>query len=72
MSTSSFINALRQFLAVRGPVKHFRSNRGTNLIGACRELNINIDDPEFKGYLQEQGCTWSFNTPHSSHMGGAW
>ncbi len=72
MSTSSFINALRQFLAVRGPVKHFRSDRGTNFIGACRELNINTDDPELKGYLQEQGCTWSFNAPHSSHMGGAW
>ncbi len=72
MSTSSFINALRRFLAVRGPVKHFRSDRGTNFIGACRELNINTDDPELKGYLQEQGCTWSFNAPHSSHMGGAW
>ncbi len=72
MSTSSFINALRRFLAVRGPVKHFRSDRGTNFIGACRELNISTDDPELKGYLQEQGCTWSFNTPHSSHMGGAW
>ncbi len=72
MSTSSFINALRRFLAVCGPVKHFRSDRGTNFIGACRELNINTDDPELKGYLQEQGCTWSFNAPHSSHMGGAW
>ncbi|GAA6084833.1 uncharacterized protein LOC113098256, partial [Tachysurus ichikawai] len=72
MSTSSFINALRRFLAVRGPVKHFRSDRGTNFIGACRELNINADDPELKGYLQEQGCVWTFNAPHSSHMGGAW
>lgn len=72
MSTSSFINALRRFLAVRGPVKHLRSDRGTNFIGACRELNIKTDDPELKGYLQEQGCTWSFNVPHSSHMGGAW
>ncbi|XP_026147341.1 uncharacterized protein LOC113121247 [Carassius auratus] len=72
MSTSSFINALRRFLAVRGPVKHFRSDRGTNFIGACRELKINADDPELKGYLQEQGCVWTFNAPHSSHMGGAW
>ncbi len=58
MSTSSFINALRRFPVFRGPVKHFRSNRGTNLIAACRELNINTDDPELKVYLQEQGCTW--------------
>lgn len=23
-------------------------------------------------YLQDQGCTLTFNAPHSSHMGGAW
>lgn len=40
MSTSSFINALRRFLSIRGPVKHMRSDRGTNFIGACRELQI--------------------------------
>lgn len=72
MSTSSFINAMRRFLSIRGPVKHLRSDRGTNFIGACRELQINTDDPEIKNYLQEQGCTWTFNAPHSSHMGGAW
>lgn len=49
-----------------------RSDRGTNFIGACRELQVNTDDPEIKSYLQDQGCTWTFNAPHSSHMGGAW
>lgn len=44
MSTSSFINALRRFLSIRGPVKHLRSDRGTNFIGACRELQVNTDD----------------------------
>jgi len=72
MSTSSFINALRRFLSIRGPVRHLRSDRGTNFIGACRELQINTGDPEVKNYLQDQGCTWTFNAPHSSHMGGAW
>lgn len=72
MSTSSFINALRHFLSIRGPVKHLRSDRGMNFIGACRELQVNTDDPEIKNYLQDQGCTWTFNVPHSSHMGGAW
>ena len=72
MSTSSFINSLRRFLSIRGPVKHLRSDRGTNFIGACRELQVNTDDPEIKNYLQDQGCTWTFNAPHSSHMGGAW
>ncbi|KAI7789365.1 hypothetical protein IRJ41_003871 [Triplophysa rosa] len=58
MSTSCFINALRRFFAVRGPSKVFRSDRGTNFIGAY--------------YLSNEGCTWTFNTPHSSHMGGSW
>lgn len=72
MSTSSFINAFRRFLSIRGPIKHLRSDRGTNFIGACRELHLNTDDPELKNFLKEQDCTWTFNAPHSSHMGGAW
>ena len=72
MSTSSFINALRRFFAFRGPSKVFRSDRGTNFIGACRELKISTDDSEIQDYLSEEGCTWTFNTPHSSHMGGSW
>ncbi|XP_049573428.1 uncharacterized protein [Syngnathus scovelli] len=40
LDTSSFINALRRFLAVRGPVKLIRSDRGTNFVGACKELKI--------------------------------
>ncbi|XP_067248458.1 uncharacterized protein [Chanodichthys erythropterus] len=72
LSASSFICALRRFLAVRGPVKHFRSDRGTNFIGAVKELQIDSSDSELKGFLQNQGCTWTFNAPHSSHMGGVW
>lgn len=57
MSTSSFINALRRFLAIRGPVQHLRSDRGTNFVGACRELQINTEDPEIRNFLQDRGCT---------------
>ncbi|XP_057699895.1 uncharacterized protein LOC130920590 [Corythoichthys intestinalis] len=72
MSTSSFINALRRFFAVRGPAKVLRSDRGTNFIGACKELKISTDDSEIQDYLSKEGCTWTFNTPYSSHMGGSW
>ncbi|XP_061819391.2 uncharacterized protein [Nerophis lumbriciformis] len=72
MSTSSFINALRRFTAIRGPVRLLRSDQGTNFIGACRELQINSEDTELKAHLQDKGCTWIFNPPHSSHMGGVW
>ncbi|XP_026109799.1 uncharacterized protein LOC113082140 [Carassius auratus] len=72
MSTSCFINALRRFFAVRGPSKVLRSDRGTNFIGACKELKISTDHPEIQDYLSNEGCTWTFNTPHSSHMVGSW
>ncbi|XP_064469540.1 uncharacterized protein LOC135384259 [Ornithodoros turicata] len=75
MDTSSFINALRRFLALRGPVKQLRSDRGTNFVGACSELKMSAVGFELRKvqrFLSEQGCTWIFNTPHSSHMGGVW
>lgn len=72
MSTSSFINCLRQFFAIRGPSKQLCSDRGRNFIGASRELKINTTNPELTSYLDKQGCTWTFNAPHSSHMGGCW
>ncbi|XP_026156468.1 uncharacterized protein LOC113126589 [Mastacembelus armatus] len=72
LSASSFINALRRFTAIRGPAKLFRSDRGTNFVGACKELQMNTEAPELQSYLRNEGCTWKFNPPHSSHMGGAW
>ena len=38
MDTPSFLNALCRFLALRGPVAQFRSDRGTNFIRARTEL----------------------------------
>lgn len=72
--TSGFINAYRRFTSIRGPVKHIRSDRGSNFIGACKELQIpsNIDFEQVDRYLAERGCKWTFNPPHSSHMGGSW
>lgn len=75
MDTSSFINALRRFFALRGPSKQIRSDCGTNFTGACKELHILLTDPKepnVRRYLGEEGCSWVFNSPHSSHMGGSW
>ena len=32
LTTDAFINALRRFLSIRGPVRQLRSDRGTNLL----------------------------------------
>ena len=39
LDTDSAINAIRRFTARRGPVKHMRSDNGTNLVGAEKELS---------------------------------
>ena len=59
MTSSSFVNALRRLVAVRGKVKTIRSDQGTNFTGA--EVTA-----------KSMGITWRFNPPHSSHMGGLW
>ena len=75
LSSSSFINALRRFLSIRGPVQQFRSDRGTNFVGATEDLSINalfVEDGPVRKFLNDSGIDWLFNPPHSSHMGGAW
>ncbi|XP_055997867.1 uncharacterized protein LOC130047266 [Ostrea edulis] len=75
MSSSCFINALRRFVALHGPVKLIRSDKGTNFIGAVNDLHvnaINVEDNEVQTYLKNNRATWLFNAPHASHMGGVW
>ena len=75
LSSSSFINALRRFMAIRGPVKLFRSDRGTNFVGSTDDLHIdaiNVESSKVKEFLFNSGTKWIFNAPHSSHMGGVW
>lgn len=31
-----------------------------------------MNDAELNSYLSDSGCTWIFNPPHASHMGGSW
>lgn len=69
MDTSSCINALRRFFALRGPAKELQSDCGTNFIGASKELEMGNT---VQGYLSKQGCSWNFRPPHASHMGGSW
>ncbi|XP_062582062.1 uncharacterized protein LOC134243851 [Saccostrea cucullata] len=75
MTSSSFINALRRFVAVRGAVSEFRSDRGTNFVGAAAELQmnvVNVEDHNLKTFLADKRIVWRFNPPHASHFGGTW
>ncbi|CAC5383578.1 unnamed protein product [Mytilus coruscus] len=76
LDTSLFINALRRFIAIRGPVRHLRSDRGSNFVGAERELReaySQMDDKSIRQFLSNEGCDFvefKMNVPSVSHMGG--
>lgn len=75
LDTSSFINALRRFMARRGQVKELRSDNGTNFVGAERELKRAIEGwnlEQLNDTLSQKGIKWSFNPPTGSHHGRAW
>lgn len=78
LETDSFINCLRRFISLRGPVRHLRSDRGTNFVGAeneMREAVNELDEDKIKEFLLKQGCDmveFKMNVPAASHMGGVW
>lgn len=71
LSTDAFINALRAFIAIRGPVRQLRSDQGTNFVGARREFADTLKEIN-QEHLKEFGCEFIMNTPSASHMGGIW
>lgn len=74
MNTSSFIHSLRRFFAIRGPSEQLHPDCGTNFVGACKELQFYkvLKESDVQRYTNSQGCSWNFNSPHSSHKGGVW
>ena len=78
LSTDSFINCLRIFISIRGPIRTLRCDCGTNFIGVKNELNASIkefDEDSIRRSLLSNDCDFidfKFNTPNASHMGGIW
>ncbi|XP_071491991.1 uncharacterized protein [Diadema antillarum] len=72
-----FLADYQEFIR-RGPVRQIRCDRGTAFVGARNELQQalkELDEEQVKDYLKENDTDWipfEMNTPHSSHMGGAW
>ena len=77
LTTDAFIQALRKFMAIRGPIRLLRCDNGTNFVGANRELTRAVDSIQsdtLRRFALENDCDVEFRTnpPCASHMGGAW
>ena len=75
MTTDAFINALRCFIAIRGPVQQLRSDQGSNFVGARNELASALKElhgDKIQSYLTKNRCDFLMNVPYSSHRGGVW
>ncbi|XP_055622739.1 uncharacterized protein LOC129766247 [Toxorhynchites rutilus septentrionalis] len=75
LSTNSCIIALRNFISRRGTPRTIYSDRGTNFVGACREMqkaeaSVNIEEM-MKAFVSSE-TKWVFLPPLSPHMGGCW
>lgn len=73
LDTDSFINALRRFVARRGPVKLIRSDNGTNLVCGSKELKDSIaqwNTSKIEDSFKVQSIEWIFQPPNASHFGG--
>ncbi len=75
MTTDSFINALRCFIAVRGTVRQLRYDQGSNFVGAKNELKAALKEMNTErvtAFLSEKQCKFVMNAPHASHVSGVW
>ena len=75
MDTSACINLIRRFIARRGQVKCIRSDNGSNMVGAERELRQEIqklNQAQIHSTLLQKSINWIFNPPTASHHGGIW
>ena len=75
LDQSSFINAYRRFVALRGRPRVVYSDNGTNLVAGERELRQALDewDPAvIERFMVNKGTTWKFSPPSSPHFGGVW
>ncbi|XP_055906004.1 uncharacterized protein LOC129941403 [Eupeodes corollae] len=79
LSTSSFILALKRFIARRGKCMKIYSDNATNFTGAHRELRelhtLFMSEQHNEIIRQEclqDGIEWSFIPPRSPNFGGLW
>ena len=72
-STDSFLLALRRFMSVRGTPSKIRSDRGSQLVGANRELKQMINGLDIKTLMRfgaEEGIEWDFSPAEAPWYNG--
>ncbi|XP_033100268.1 uncharacterized protein LOC117103763 [Anneissia japonica] len=75
LDTTSFINALRRFIARREMPSEIRSDNGGNFVKGNKELRAAIEgwnQEQIHQHLLQRHIVWCFNPPTASHYGGAW
>ncbi|XP_058816893.1 uncharacterized protein LOC131680191 [Topomyia yanbarensis] len=75
LSADSCIMALRNCLSRRGTPVQIISYRGTNFIGADKELKkalADLDQNKMVAEFTTPETSWTFNPPASPQMGGCW
>ena len=66
---------LRRFINRRGEVTGIRCDRGSNFVGAERELRKGLEEwnqQQVDSELLQRGCKWIFQPPTASSMSGVW
>lgn len=76
-SSDAFVAAYKRFSGRRGICATLRSDQGTTLIGADRQLRELFDQASkeathIAASLASQGTKWIFNPPAAPHFGGKW
>ena len=75
MNTDAFINALRRFISIRGPIRLLRCDRGTNFMGGIRQLqqrDEKIEESKVQTFLTSNDCEFKVNAPSASYQGSVW
>ena len=79
MTSESFLNSLKRFIARRGKCQTLFSDCGTNFVGANNEMSEFFkyfkDDKcqnKITEFLAQDGIKWNFIPPRSPHFGGLW
>lgn len=73
LSTDSFLNIFKRFIARRGLCAQIFSDNATNFVGADNALTQFVnkcEEPHFRQYLLDNKIVWKFTPPRSPHFNG--